>query len=409
MSLNHSTTTETTTTHHDRVVTAFFDTRAAAEKAKADILAAGMTHHSVSITEGRGTSTTGSSTATDGEGFWGSLKNIFAPEADKHVYAEGLHRGGFLLTAQTSETDYDRILDILDADGAVDMDERESQWRSEGWTGRHEGYAFSRGTSTVAAAPVAALGTGTSTAATTGVASERTTALSRDETHAADGMTDVTGASPVGGLGGETIQLAEEQLRVGKRDVNHGRVRLRSYVVEKPVNESVSLHSERVDLARQPVDRALGAGENLFQERTISAEEHAEEAVASKDARVYAEVSLGQVAQDRTQEIHDTVRKTEVEVDDGRTGHVGVGAAALPTGTAGLATEIVERMEVRASDGTHIGTVDHLDGGDGIKLTKSDSSDGRHHLIPRSWVDHVDAHVHLNKTANEVRTGWTAA
>ena len=110
-------------------------------------------------------------------------------------------------------------------------------------------------------------------------------------------------------------------------------MRLRSYVVEKPVNESVSLHSERVDVSRRPVDRALGAGENLFQERTISAEEHEEEAVISKDARVVEEISLGKVAQDRTQEVHDTLRKTEVEVQDERTGHV-VGRTATDVETA---------------------------------------------------------------------------
>ena len=42
----------------------------------------------------------------------------------------------------------------------------------------------------------------------------------------------------------------------------------------------------------------------------------------SKEARVYEEIGLGKVAEDRTQEIHDSVRRTEVEVEDGRIGHV---------------------------------------------------------------------------------------
>ncbi|WP_112794963.1 DUF2171 domain-containing protein [Rhizobium sp. SYY.PMSO] len=69
-------------------------------------------------------------------------------------------------------------------------------------------------------------------------------------------------------------------------------------------------------------------------------------------------------------------------------------------------TQIREHMEVRAADGNHVGTVDHLEGGNRIKLTKSDSDDGRHHLIPVDWVDHVDAHVHLTKNADEVRSQW---
>lgn len=72
------------------------------------------------------------------------------------------------------------------------------------------------------------------------------------------------------------------------------------------------------------------------------------------------------------------------------------------------ASEIREHMEVRAADGRHVGTVDHLEGDSRIKLTKSDSKDGQHHLIPLDWVDHVDAHVHLNKDADEVRRQWSS-
>ena len=404
----------TSTSHeHDRAVTALFDTRAAAEKAKADVMTAGVPADAASITEGQTTGTTGT-TAKHEEGFWGSLKNLFAPEEDRYAYAEGLRRGGFLLTVYTSEADYDRVISIIDADGAVDMHERESAWRSEGWTGYQSGQGA--GTSTAATGTVgsstAAMGTvamgtaavGTAamgTGATTGTRSTERTTLDRAPASANVG-------AMAGTAGEETIALAEERLRVGKRDVNHGRVRLRSYVVEKNVSETVNLHSERVDVSRRPVDRAIAAGENLFQERTISAEEHDEEAVVSKDARVVEEVSLGKVMQDRAQEIHDTVRRTEVEIEDGRTGHVAglAGASAGAMGAAG--GEIGEHMEVLASDGTHVGTVDHLDGIDKIKLTKSDSADGRHHVIPRSWVSRVDSHVHLTKTAAEVRSGWTA-
>ncbi len=72
------------------------------------------------------------------------------------------------------------------------------------------------------------------------------------------------------------------------------------------------------------------------------------------------------------------------------------------------ATDIREHMEVRAADGRHVGTVDHLDGESRIKLTKSDSTDGKHHMIPIEWVDHVDAHVHLNKNADDVQRQWTS-
>jgi hypothetical protein len=67
---------------------------------------------------------------------------------------------------------------------------------------------------------------------------------------------------------------------------------------------------------------------------------------------------------------------------------------------------IREHMEVLGSDGGHVGTVDHLDGDSRIKLTRDDSADGKHHFIPTDWVDHVDAHVHLNKPADEAIQGY---
>lgn len=72
-----------------------------------------------------------------------------------------------------------------------------------------------------------------------------------------------------------------------------------------------------------------------------------------------------------------------------------------------LTENIREHMEVLGSDGEHIGTVDHLEGEDRIKLTKSDAAaDGRHHFIPIDWVDHVDAHVHLSMPSRDAMNQW---
>jgi len=66
------------------------------------------------------------------------------------------------------------------------------------------------------------------------------------------------------------------------------------------------------------------------------------------------------------------------------------------------ATEnIREHMEVIASCGKRVGVVDRVEG-DSIKLTKKDSSDGQHHLLPLDWVARVDQHVHLTKNSEEV-------
>lgn len=50
---------------------------------------------------------------------------------------------------------------------------------------------------------------------------------------------------------------------------------------------------------------------------------------------------------------------------------------------------IKEHMEIADANGQHLGTVDELDG-DTIKLTRSDSGDGRHHFVALDSVDRID-------------------
>ncbi len=69
--------------------------------------------------------------------------------------------------------------------------------------------------------------------------------------------------------------------------------------------------------------------------------------------------------------------------------------------------KINEHMEVLGSDGKHVGTVDHLEGVNQIKLTKNDpAAKGTHRFIPVDWVDHVDEKVHLTKTNSEAMQQW---
>ncbi len=70
-------------------------------------------------------------------------------------------------------------------------------------------------------------------------------------------------------------------------------------------------------------------------------------------------------------------------------------------------SKIKEHMEVVGSDGEHVGTVEHCEGADIIKLSKSDpSANGRHHYIPMAWVNRVDQRVHLDQPGTEARRRW---
>jgi uncharacterized protein (TIGR02271 family) len=217
-------------------------------------------------------------------GLSGALIDAGVDENDAHSYAEGIRRGGALVTVRASETEVDRVLDILDDEGTVNFDERENSWRSEGWTG------------------AGTMGTTASAAASTSDRADK------------------------------VIPVVEEKLNIGKREVNRGRVRLHSRVVEWPVSEQVTLREERIDVERRPVSGTTQAGTlagDPFQERTIEVEERGEEAVVSKEARVVEEVVVRKEADQRTETVSDTVRRTEVDVEDER------GNTVSRTGTTG--------------------------------------------------------------------------
>src|SRR3712207_3454788 len=63
------------------------------------------------------------------------LENDGVPRTDAHAYAEGVRRGGSLVAVECDDDEVDRVIDILDDEGVLDLDEQQSSWRSEGWQG----------------------------------------------------------------------------------------------------------------------------------------------------------------------------------------------------------------------------------------------------------------------------------
>ena len=68
-------------------------------------------------------------------------------------------------------------------------------------------------------------------------------------------------------------------------------------------------------------------------------------------------------------------------------------------------SKIKEDMPVVCSEDGQFGTVDHLDSGDSIKLTKDDK--GQHHWIPVSWVTSVDDKVHVDRPGKQAMQEWS--
>jgi uncharacterized protein (TIGR02271 family) len=186
-------------------------------------------------------------------GLIGALTNVGVPEDEAHYYAEGVRRGGTLVTVHArSDATADCAAEVMRKHGAVDIDEHAAHWKREGWTGR---------------------------------------------------------------LGeGDVLPVAKEELRVGKREVSGGKVRVYTHVVDKPVEERVELREQHADIERRPVDRPVSAGDDAFKERSLEVRETAEEPVVSKRARVTEEVRVGAKESKRQKTVRDTVRDTKVDV-----------------------------------------------------------------------------------------------
>jgi uncharacterized protein (TIGR02271 family) len=112
------------------------------------------------------------------------------------------------------------------------------------------------------------------------------------------------------------IPVIEEQLSVGKREVEGGGVRVESRVEERPVEETVTLREERVRVDRRPVDRPVtDADVGAFKEGTIEISQAAEVPVVEKQARVVEEVVVGRDVREHDEMVRDTVRSTDVNVE----------------------------------------------------------------------------------------------
>lgn len=278
-----------------RTITALFDQRHDADAAEARLKASNVDADHIRIHDksSAGYNETGRSTRQD-PGMWSSIKNAFLPDEDRHTYEEGVRRGGFLLTADVDEDKVDQAVRVLEEANTVDIDERSQQWRSSGWD-----YSSDTGT--------------TGATGSTGVLGAMGSAVGMGRDNDTDMGTD-RGYS-TNDSGEQVIPIVEEELVVGKREVNRGGARVRSYVTEVPVHEQIRLRNERVNVERRPVDRDLTAGDDAFRERTIDMTATGEEAVVGKTQHVVEEVVVSKTSEEQVKDIDDTVRRTDVDID----------------------------------------------------------------------------------------------
>jgi uncharacterized protein (TIGR02271 family) len=284
---------------------AVFDNRTDAQNALNELLSSGFSRNDVRLSgddAGAGTvSTSGTDTDTGiGSGIKNFFSNLFGDDSSEHAtrYEGAVTRGQHVVTLTAdSLPEVERAADIVERYGPTDIDEHSDGVGKMGTAGAMLAGSGSGMGSQSMSAQSSTLQSG-SQGLSSSASLQRDTAME----------TNRTGST-------QSIPVVEEQLKVGKREVQRGGVRIFSRVVETPVNETVGLREEHVDVQRHRVDQPISpADASAFKEQTIEMRETAEEAVVEKSARIVEEVTVGKQVNERQEQIHDSVRHTEVDV-----------------------------------------------------------------------------------------------
>ncbi len=264
-------------------IVAVYDTAAHADLAVTDLKAANVPADAISVHgAAAGAAGTDITAAPREKGFWGSLFGG-QPDHDTTVYERSVQSGSTVVTVKAPEEHVASVSRILESHNPIDIDDR----------------AVSYGT---------AAATTTTTRETVGTAAPA--------------------PLPAAVAGEQSIALSEEQLVVGKRLVDRGTTRVRRFVVETPVEQDVTLHSETVSVQRRPASGAVDAA--AFTDRTIEMNQTDEEAVVGKTTRVAEEVVISKQASDHVETVHDTVRREDVEITKDAATTTGIGATTAP-------------------------------------------------------------------------------
>jgi uncharacterized protein (TIGR02271 family) len=258
--------------------------------------------------------------AEQGAGLVESLVEVGFSEPDARHYLESLRRGQALFAVESPRDRVDDAVEVMRKLGARAVDETGIDSGAESEPGVEVQAEAARSAPAIqdraeeAPRPAPAVPDRVEeTAPVTSPVEDRVEEAARP-TPAAPAVPLAPEPEPL--LDRVTVPVVEEQLEVGKRQVNRGGVRIHSHIVEEPIQESVSLREERITVERRPVYRdATEADLADFKEGSIEIHETIEEPVISKRRRVVEEIVIGRETRERTATISETVRRTQVDVE----------------------------------------------------------------------------------------------
>jgi uncharacterized protein (TIGR02271 family) len=246
---------------HEKVV-AVYDTAAHAEAAVRTLKSAGYSANDISVRQNRDDTPT---VELREPGFW---QRLFGRDIGLHEaagYGDTVMKGGVVVSVRVPESEVPKVIEVLDTYQPVDVPDRARTYGSS-----------------AAAAPKVVVPPPTSAD------------VRKDE---------------------EVVRLAEEQLNVGKRQVDAGITRVRRFSVEKPVETNVTLHEEHAEVIRRSISDAGYLNDIDWCEETIEVTETAERPLVNKTVRVTEEVVIRRRSSDHIETVRDTVRRQQLEVE----------------------------------------------------------------------------------------------
>lgn len=253
-------------------VVGLFQSAAQAQEVSSELVSQGMDKGAIQLLADDGKADEAGKDA--GKGFFarlGDMLGLTGDEDESTRLHEGVRRGGVLIVVNTPDGQAERVVAVLQRHGAVNIDEHAESWKKEG---------------------TAAV----DTAAATGAGRSASKSVRSDEV---------------------ALPVIEEELRVGKRVVQRGGVRIYTSVSEHPVEEKIRLREEHVNVERHAVDRPVtDAALRSFKQGTFELNERAEEVVVSKQARIVEEVVVSKQVDEHIEVVQDSLRRTDVQVEE---------------------------------------------------------------------------------------------
>jgi stress response protein YsnF len=282
---------------HGYNLIAIYPTLEEARRVSDRLLAEGISPADLRLTDASGTQLTGEVAREPHHerGFFDWLFASDVPDYDRDRYSAHLNERRAAVSVRAADRHWhDRIIAIMEEFDPIDIEE--------------DGHAAARERHAAGASAF-----GTTSLPHSGTIPARTDpgATARAE-HAATGRTDTrTGTAREHE---EVIPVVKEELDVGKRATER-RYRVKSYVIEHPVEKTVTLRDERVEIEHRPVSRTQAGGTQMPQEREIEVVERHEEPVVEKRATANEEIVVRKETVERPETVRGTVRETRVDIE----------------------------------------------------------------------------------------------